>query len=146
MHGVPHFVSGSRKEVQFLQSGKILLLFQGGDVLSANPKHANTGPSVGSLWELLQRVRDRSVSRRSSHLPLCVTLWCVITSRIIGSVGGNIKRGYWGQSDSEEKQRSQKQWWCRCTKVTQQVIHLRVDDIIRSEVLHLWMLERVSEL
>lgn len=125
MHGVPHFISGSRKEVRLLQSGKILLLFQGGVCFSANPKHANTGPSVGFLWELLQRVRDGSVSRRSSRLPLCVTLWCVITSRIIGSVGGNTKRGYWGRSDSEEKQRSQEQWWYRYSRVLMTLLDQR---------------------
>lgn len=49
------------------------------------------------------RQRERSVCRRSGRSPLCVTLSCVITSRIIGSVGGNSKRGYGGQSDSEGK-------------------------------------------
>lgn len=46
-----------------------------------------------------------SVSRQSSRLPLCVTLQCVITSRIIGSVGGNTKRGYKGQNYGERKHR-----------------------------------------
>lgn len=50
-----------------------------------------------------ESVKGRSVCRRSGRSPLCVTLSCVITSRIIGSVGGNSKRGYGGQSDSEEK-------------------------------------------
>lgn len=55
------------------------------------------------------RQRERSVCRRSGRAPLCVTLSCVITSRIIGSVGGNSKRGYRGQSDSEGKVWSQAQ-------------------------------------
>lgn len=124
----------AEKKSDSFNLAKYCYYFREGGVFSAN-----TGPSVGSLWELLQRVRDGSVSRWSSRLPLCVTLWCVITSRIIGSVGGNSKWGYWGRSDSEEKQ-SQEQWWCQCTKVTQQVIHLHVDDI-GSEVSHLWKLE-----
>lgn len=98
MHGVPHFISGATIKVRVLQYGNMLLW-----VYCENHKHANTGPSVGPGWEMLQRVWDGSVSRPSRRLPLCVTLWRVITSRIIGSVGGNTKRGYWGRSDSVEK-------------------------------------------
>lgn len=120
MNGLPHFISGAtKKKSDSFNMGKLLWVY------CAKPKHANTGPSVASHWGLLQRVRDGSVSWRSHRLPFCVTLWCVITSRIIGSVGGNTNRGYWGQSDSEKKtkkQRSQEQWLWRCAKVTQQVM------------------------
>lgn len=106
MNGVLHFISGATKKSDSFNMGKLLWVY------CAKLKHANTGPSVASQWELLQRVRDGSVSWRSHRLPFCVTLWCVITSRIIGSVGGNTKRGYWGQSDSGGKNREVKSSDC----------------------------------
>lgn len=127
----------AEKKSDSFNLAKYCYYFREGGVFSAN-----TGPSVGSLWELLQRVRDGSVSRWSSRLPLCVTLWCVITSRIIGSVGGNSKWGYWGRSDSEEKQSQVRTVMVPMHQSdTTGYIHLRVDDIIGSEVSHLCKLE-----
>lgn len=91
---------------------------------SVNNGNASAGGSV-MKWRLSRHSCRRSlsgegsVSRRSSHLPLCVTLWCVIASRIIGSVGGNTKRGYWRQNDGKGKtMKPEDDIQTQCTGVT----------------------------